>query len=267
MEALRYLIKYFLKIALLFFLFAFIWWVIALFFPALSYSSLKSGAANNSTSTKVTGDGWLASPRRHTGLFGKRATPPDSNTNVFVAGNPYTSSGPYNGYTFTDQQEYSYTTYKYSHGADEITSTYEPSKREETPSSGAGGTIVTSAPTAQMQTAHSLTSNRNLFVRNLSIYEGGRVYTGLTFIGEAKSSMFREGKFPIIIVDQAGRVVGISAAVATTNWAVPGWARFEAKINYQLPNNTLCTMVFEEALTQAEKSRQPLRVPLPIRCN
>lgn len=79
--------------------------------------------------------------------------------------------------------------------------------------------------------------------------------------------MFRDGKFPIIIIDGAGRLVGVSAAVAQTAWAVPGWVRFETRINYTLPNKAPCTMIFEEALTQTERVRQPLRVPLPIRCN
>lgn len=120
----------------------------------------------------------------------------------------------------------------------------------------------------QQAPAFSESSNtRNANIRNLSIYENGIVYTGLSFVGEARSSMFRDGKFPIVVLDQAGRVVGVSAAVAQTVWSVPGWVRFETRITYALPNKVPCTMIFEEALTQAEKTRQPLRVPLPIRCN
>jgi hypothetical protein len=110
-------------------------------------------------------------------------------------------------------------------------------------------------------------TTRSLNIRNLSIYEGGAVYTGLSFIGEARSSMFRDGKFPIVVIDQSGKVIGISAAIAQSTWSVPGWVRFETRITYPLPNKVPCTMIFEENLTQAERSRAPLRVPLPIRCN
>ncbi len=121
---------------------------------------------------------------------------------------------------------------------------------------------------APVQSKTTLSSNRVLSIRNLSIYEGGHVYTGLAFVGEAKASMFRDGKFPIVVVDQAGKVVGVSAAIATTNWTVPGWVRFETKITYPLPVNVPCTMIFEEALTQQERNtRQPLRVPIQERCN
>lgn len=108
---------------------------------------------------------------------------------------------------------------------------------------------------------------RNLIVRNLSIYEGSSVYTGFSFVGEARTNMFREGKFPIIIVDASGKVIGVSAAVAQTSWAVPGWARFETRITYALPDNVKCTMIFEEALNQTERTRQPVQIGLPIRCN
>jgi hypothetical protein len=105
-------------------------------------------------------------------------------------------------------------------------------------------------------------------VRNLSIYEGGHVYTGLSFVGEARASLFREGKFPIVIIDQSGRVVGMSYAVATTNWAIPGWVRFETKINYVLPNKVPCLMIFEEMLTEKERvARKPARLPMSVMCN
>lgn len=124
--------------------------------------------------------------------------------------------------------------------------------------------------TQQSPSNNSAQNNNNprvSYIRNLSVYEGGHIYTGISFVGEAKSLMFRDGKFPIVIVDSKGKLVGVSAAIAQTNWAVPGWVRFETKITYTLPNNTPCTMIFEEALTQTEKTRTPLRVAFPIRCN
>jgi hypothetical protein len=137
---------------------------------------------------------------------------------------------------------------------------------------GSGKTILSatkassSVPTAL--TPNASIPNRTLYVRNLSIYEGGHIYTGLSFIGEARSTMFRQGKFPIVMVDAYGKVVGVSTAAAENDWTVPGWVRFNTKIEYVLPKNMPCTMVFEEAQFPDERAKKaPTRVPLATRCN
>jgi hypothetical protein len=205
----------------------------------------------------------LPSPRKYSSLFNKKAGVQNEYTNVYVA------PAPFNGYNLSGEQ-YKYSTYNYvtytstgtsikegGDGANNQPLVTSPSNNNESVSAA----IPSQSPTA-------LLNNRVLTVRNLSIYEGGHVYTGLSFIGEAKATMFRDGKFPIVVVNQKGQVIGVSAAIATTNWAVPGWVRFETKIVYPLPSNAPCTMIFEEALTQAERSvRQPLRVPIQVRCN
>jgi hypothetical protein len=245
MESLRYLISFFLKVAIAFFIFAFVWWVVSIFFPGLSVKAIFS-----STTSTSTPEGWLPSPRKYSSLLGRKATTPDANTNVFTPG------APYNGYTLNTNQ-YAYTSYNYV--------TYVHPKGLTTTT--LDGREVTD-DTLPQQPSTALLNNRSLTVRNLSIYEGGHVYTGLSFIGEAKENMFRDGKFPIVVVDQTGRVIGVSAAVASTDWAVPGWVRFQTKIFYTLPQNVPCTMIFEEALTQAERAtRMPLRVPIQVRCN
>ncbi len=244
MESLRYLISFFLKIAIAFFLFAFVWWVVSLFFPSLSVRAIFSSTTSTSTE-----EGWLPSPRVYANLFSKRAGTPDANTNVFTPGPPY------NGYTLNTNQ-YAYTSYKYV--------TYVHPKGLATTTVDGKEVVDTLPP----QPTTALLNNRSLTVRNLSIYEGGHVYTGLSFIGEARESMFRDGKFPIVIVDQTGRIIGVSAAIATTDWSVPGWVRFQTKIFYTLPQNVPCTMIFEEALTQSERNvRTPLRIPIQVTCN
>jgi hypothetical protein len=252
METIRYLIGFFLKIAFALFLFVFVWWVVSLLFPGLSFRSLiGSISGNNSTATSTKGGGdWLPSPRKYSGLFAQKT----NTTGTY--GNVYVSAPPYSGYGLNLNQ-YQYTTYNY------VTYT---SKGLATTT--LDGKEVISAPPKQTTTQPGITGSRSLTVRNLSIYEGGHVYTGLTFVGEARSTMFRDGKFPIVVVDQSGRMIGVSAAVATTDWAVPGWTRFQTKILYTLPQNVPCTMIFEEALTQAERNaRTPLRVPIQVKCN
>ncbi len=253
MEALKHLIKVFLKLAVAFFFFAFVWWFTALFFPALSFSSLLSySQTTNKDGTKAPKKDLLPAPKNYGGLLATKGTQ-NEYSNVYTAGEPF------NGYN-TNNKDYSYSTANYV----VYTST--------------GTAIIKGQPSSQVVKAPSQTTptdtrtqaqvQRSTYIRNLSIYEGGRMYTGLSFIGEARAEFFKEGKFPIVILDAQGKVVGVSAAVATTKWTVPGWVRFETKITYNLPNNTPCTMLFEEALTQGEKAtRAPVRIPLAVKCN
>lgn len=215
------------------------------------------GAASSITATKTD---ILPSPRLYSGFLSASGTDP-TKPKVFVAPAPYVYNGP-QPFTKTGESSsgnkdvgYSYTTYTYD-GSGVLVPTGTTSRQTE----------VSQAQPSSVTSPNHVT-DRSVYIRNLSLYEGGHVYTSLSFIGEARSTFFRDGKFPIVIVDIQGRVIGVSYAVATTEWSIPGWVRFSAKINYALPSNTLCTMVFEEALTQVEKSRQPLRVPLPITCN
>ncbi len=274
MDSIRYLISFFIKVAFAFFVAAIVWWLVSLFSPSLSLHSLLANRTGTST------EGWLPSPRKYSGLLGQRAPVQNENTNVYKPGVAF------NGYGVNDDQ-YTYSTYNYvtytasgtvtTKGEGSVSTTNQQNgvssnntsntvSVASNPNQGVVGKSQTSPIPTQAPTA--LLNNRSLTVRNLSIYEGGHLYTGLSFIGEAKENMFRDGKFPIVVVDAKGKVIGISAAIATTNWTIPGWVRFETKITYALPVNMPCTIVFEEALTQGERAtRQPLRVPLQARCN
>lgn len=238
METLRHVIKFFLKIAAAFFALVFIWWLTSLLFPDLSLRSLFPIAKKG----EVQQD-WLPSPRAYAKLFQKKSAP-TAETNLYVA------PAPYNGYGNTVVGSTEYITYK---GEGSVIT------------KGKDGEVLATNPTAQEGATHVTT--RNLSIRNLSVYEGGHIHRGLNFIGEARSSMFKNGRFSIVLVDATGHVIGVSVAIATTAWAVPGWTRFQSSINYELPKNTLCTMIFEEALTQIERVRPPLRVPLRVMCN
>ncbi len=255
MDILKHFIGFFIKLAFAFFLAAFVWLIVSIFYPSLSIRTLFE---KGSTTSSTTNQGWLPSPKKFPSLLGKKAETPGENTNLFVAGPPFDGYG-ING--TIDNGQYKYVSYQYI--------TYDSYGRAIITSENSAPRIASTTPPVNVPASSTPQGGaRNLTIRNLSIYEGGHVYTGLSFVGEAKSTMFRDGKFPIVMVDQKGRMVGISAAIATTNWTVPGWTRFETKITYVLPNNVPCTMVFEEALTQNEKlTRQPLRIPMPMRCN
>jgi hypothetical protein len=257
MDTLKYLIPYFLKISFTFFFAAFVWWAVSLFFPALSFSSIIPTLKDaNASSTRKD---ILPSPRLYASLFGNRASSTGTNGNLYVSSGPYVHGEPFNGYALDENNQYTYSTYDYT--------TYTYSSDGSVATSTSGGSSTKKDDTSKRATS-TPEMQRNLYVRNLSIYEGGHVYTGLSFVGEARASLFREGKFPIVIIDQSGRVVGMSYAVATTNWAIPGWVRFETKINYVLPNKVPCLMIFEEMLTEKERvARKPARLPMSVMCN
>lgn len=255
MDIIKHFIGFFIKLAFAFFLAASIWWLVSLLFPTLSIKSFVPKNSNKSLSND-----WLASPRKYSALFKPPAT--TTNFQVFVV--------PPSPNQYVDDQNQNYTYNRYDYLVYTQSGTVVVNGDASNPATKSTTTKQSTSSVLPAKSPVSLSNSveRNRVIRNLSIYEGGHVYTGLSFIGEARSEMFKEGKFPIILVGQNGRVVGVSAAIATTNWTVPGWTRFETKITYPLPSDTPCTVVFEEALTQNEKiSRQPLRIPIPVRCN
>ncbi len=256
MDSIRHLLALFFKISIGIFVLVLVIWLTS----SISKSTKKSGTVATSTTAVVKSD-ILPSPRKYSGFF-TTGKGPQANT-VSVQPFEYTGTQPFSDGTngtnkTTNTSGGSYATYDYS----SYPTTLDASGKYVMSSSTQGNTTGTQANT---QTTDA--DSKSLYIRNLSIYQGGHIYTGLSFIGEARTSLFREGKFPIVVIDGAGKVVGVSAAVALESWSVPGWARFETKIMYTLPNKVPCTMIFEEALTQAERTRQPVRVPVPIICN
>jgi hypothetical protein len=106
-----------------------------------------------------------------------------------------------------------------------------------------------------------------MYIRNLSIYEGGNISRDLTFIGEARNEMYKNGTFNILVVNKEGAVLGVSPVRATGAWSIPGWSRFEVTIKHTLPpGGVQCVVIFEQARTQAD-TQQPVRVGVPVRCN
>ncbi|MEN9551734.1 MAG: hypothetical protein RI935_111 [Candidatus Parcubacteria bacterium] len=105
--------------------------------------------------------------------------------------------------------------------------------------------------------------NKPDYLRNLSLYSGSVVYTNMMVYGEAHTTMFVNGKFPIIVSDKQGRMLGVVTASSTASWVTSSsWSRFEARINIVLPTNTPCSLTFQ----QARSVPNPVSVAVPVMC-
>ncbi len=248
MGIIRYLLSAMFKIAVILFCVAIVWWLVSTLIPGLSYRSIFLA---NGTSTEARA--WLPAPGSWKGVFGHQKT---------ATGNLYIHGDAYNGYG---------NTYNGNQGGAQVKYvSYTVDGKEVVYGNNSNEVVFDSQnQIASNQNVNSEGySQRNLYVRNLSIYEGGHAYTGLSFVGEARNTMFQEGKFPIIIVNNVGQVVSVSKAEATSNWSVPGWTKFQVRINDTLPNKVPCTMVFESAKpSYSYQYVQTIRVAVPVMCN
>jgi hypothetical protein len=129
---------------------------------------------------------------------------------------------------------------------------------------GTGMRIVNGPPnTTTASTSSGVFSPTALYIRSLSIYTNGSIYTGLSFVGEARSTLFANNTFPLYIVDAEGRVVATEQAIGLPDWSFPGWTRFVVKINNVLPVRTPCQMIFRAA----PYSQANVQVAIPVICN
>lgn len=232
MDTIKYLIGFFFKLAFAALFVALIWWLVSLLFPALSLSQVKAVF-----STEEKRD-ILPSPRAYSGLI-KSVTAPTPTTNLYVHGKPFDGYESYGG-----------------------TYTYSTSTGSFVEYSSRSSSATTLQPTAA--------PSRSMYIRNLSIYENGHVYTGLSFVGEARNEMFRNGAFTIFTIDSRGAVIGLSRASSTGAWSVPGWSRFTTRIDYVLPpGGAPCSMIFEQGRVSqySGNTAQPVRVGVPVKCN
>jgi hypothetical protein len=261
MDTIKYLLGFIIKVVIGLFFVAGLWFLLATLFPNLEVKKILSIASGS-------GDGWLPAPGSFKGLLGTPKVP-NATDHLYVSAPAYDGSkNIYNARGVSDGSAYYVT---YTPTGVEVTHNGQITKGEgvaptvTVPMQGGSVASPSSIP-ASAVTSVSGYASKELYIRNLSIYEGGHVYTGLSFVGEARSSMFIQGRFPIIIADAKGRAVAIATAHATTDWAVPGWVRFQTKITSVLPNKASCTMVFEQATAQGAQ-KQPTRVAIPVLCN
>lgn len=260
MESIQYLLRFLFKLSIIVFFAALVWWGVVTFNPGFRLYSLV-GITNASSTDTTDGDsGWLPSPRAFKGLFGTPKTPDPNNGKGIVYGQVF------NGYGNNQLNSGQFDYIAYRKVGVEMTQGNGP--RPMISYSNQDTSLVEQSTTTSLEQNSLPYGEKGLFIRNISIYEGGHAYTGLAFTGEARESMFIDGKFPIIIAElSTGKAVSVSYAEATTKWTVPGWVRFQVKINSVLPNKVPCLMVFEQARAQASQHVQPVRVVIPVSCN
>lgn len=225
MELIKILLKIIFKIALTLFLVSMVWWLVALLFPNLSYKSILPKG----------GIGNLLPEPGSLKFLSREASAPKE----------YVHGDPFNGYgDVVSPSFYSSTTQFISYGNTQNQKVYVNPK---------------------VSPPENLSIKGSPYLRNLSIYENGNLYNGLTFSGEVSSSMLKNGQFPIIIFDNnKGVAIGVIPGVQVSGIGSDGWAKFQSKININFSNKTPCTMIFQSGDYQSAKV--PIRVMFPVVC-
>lgn len=220
MDTIRYLLGAVIKLALGLLLLALVLWLVGVLYPEFKVSKIFSG--------DVFKRDWLPAPKNYGGLLGNKNNSGENGT-VYIPGPAY------NGYQNTT-----------TNGGANVDWVYYT----------ATGTQVVRAR------GNTETTNveRSIYLRNLSIYQGATISYGLTIVGEARDTMFKNGLFPIVVLDTQGRVIAAMDAINTGAWSTPGWVRFQATVPVRLPQNTQCSLVFNSA-------NQPVRVGMQVKCN
>jgi hypothetical protein len=231
METIEYLLSFVIKLAFGLLLAAAVLWLVGLLYPSFKVSTILSG--------DVFSRDWLPAPKNYGGLLGSQTN------NGGMNGKVYTPGPAYNGYANANGG--------YTSGSNVDWVIYTATGTQVIK----GGQDVRSGVFTGNTTAYA---EKSLYVRNLSVYEGGMVSYGTTFVGEARDIMFRNGIFTILVIDKGGKVLSTAQAINTGTWAAPGWARFQATISTRLPPNTDCALVFHSA-------NQSVKVGMFVRCN
>lgn len=226
MDTIRILLGYIVKIVLALLIGAFVLWLVGLLYPNFKASTLFN--------RNIFSFDWLPAPKNYGGLLGTRS---DTNGKVYQPGPAYNGYGGSGAYANGADVEWTIYT---------GTSSYVVRSNPQNNTTSAGNTI----PYA----------DKSLYLRNLSIYQGGNISYGMTIYGEAKDTMFRNGIFTMTIIDRSGRIISSTQAMNTGSWAAPGWARFQMTIPTRLPAGIDCALVFNSA-------NEPVKVGIPVRCN
>lgn len=215
MDTIRFILGAVIKLILILLSIALLLWLVGIFYPDLKPSKIINW--------KVFTADWLPSPKNYRPLFNAKTTD-GTNGNVYVPGPAYNgyANGEANGQSGSNVDWVYYT---------------------------ATGTQVVRAGGAQAGTSPTPSgfADRSLYIRNMSLYEGGNIAYGLTFVGEARDTMFKNGIFTILVVDAQGKVITSMNAVNTQTWSIAGWSRFQATVPARLPSGAPCALIFLSA--------------------
>lgn len=226
METIQFLFKKIFQLVLILFIIAFVVWFVGLFYPDLKPSQFFN--------MKIFSGDWLPNPTDYGGLLAKR------NANG-MNGTVYKPGPAYDGYANGSTD-----------GADVVWYTYTATG---TQISKNGRPVYAVSP---QKNAHGF-SQRSLYIRNLSLYDGAAIYYGQTIIGEGQNTMFSNGMFKVFVVDTTGHVITIMDAISMGTWSTPGWTRFKMTVPVQLPGGIPCGLIFMSA-------NQSVRVGMNVQC-
>jgi hypothetical protein len=252
METIHLILTYLIRLVVILVIIILVWWGVSTVYPDLSYRNLLTSAGLTSTSS----EGWLPYPGSFSGIFGQAKTP-DANSNVYQGGNMYKGgSGTVYGT-------------EYNSGSAEVEFISYTSDGTEIRTNPKGSKPSTSTSTQPNEVTKVPYNNREDYIRNISIYSGATIFKGQIITGEARTIMFKDGRFPVAFIGKDGKVIYVYPAEAQSKWSVPGWNRFEVNVAGILPANTACTVIFQSANPLANSSStglQPIRVAIPVTC-
>lgn len=130
----------------------------------------------------------------------------------------------------------------------------------------AGMKIVNVPPKKPFDPQGTGYTDNSLFVRNLSVRGGESITTGKIISGEVKSSFFFDGRFPVYIIDNAGRAYAIETAASQGQGTFPNWTRFSFQIKGLLPQRTPCQLLFVPDPSSPDASTRN-RATVSVSCN
>lgn len=233
MDVIKYLLGAIVKLAFILALTAFVLWLVGLVYPNFKITNIIRG--------DVFSRDWLPAPKNYGALLNKNNTTGGMNGKVYQSGPAY--NGYANGANTNDQIDWVY----YSESGTQVVS-------------GKGTTKTTTSQTQTFKSTQAGFVDRASFLRNMSVFEGGNISYGLTIVGEARDTMFRNGIFPIAIIDSKGNLIASMDAINTGAWSTAGWARFQATVPVRLPAGAACALIFNSA-------NQPVRMGMSVKCN
>lgn len=245
MDTIHYLLSKIKIIIISICLILFLIWLGRLISPLLPqewfHRSKEVSTKNASSSTEF----FLPTPRLSDSTGQKPVTATD---NIFVLEGNETSGLAFNAYDETN----TYSQGSWQPNAEGQYIYVQPNTNQKVDTSGGQVFDSTKAGFSQM----------SAYIRSITIPLGAYVYRGLVFHGQARESMFVDGKFSLYVIDVKGNVIGKGEAVTDEDWRSIGWHKFTARITTPIPPNSVgCGLVFQQDKVRGLHATMPVRCP------